>query len=64
MLESLQLYKGMNVLEIGTASGYNAALLLTIIGGTGNVKTLEIDKEIFLKTKKKLEELNYTIFIA
>ncbi|MFH1332087.1 MAG: protein-L-isoaspartate(D-aspartate) O-methyltransferase [archaeon] len=42
MLEALELKKGQKVLEIGTASGYNASLISEIIGKKGKVYTLEI----------------------
>ncbi len=39
MLEALDLEPGMRVLEIGTGTGYNAALLAEIVGGRGSVVT-------------------------
>src|SRR6516165_6069276 len=41
MLDQLQLTTGMRVLEIGTGTGYNAALLAHIVGDTHNVFTIE-----------------------
>lgn len=46
MLEQLDLRAGLNVLEIGAATGYNAALMHYIVGGSGSVTTLEIDNDI------------------
>jgi protein-L-isoaspartate O-methyltransferase len=43
MLEELQLTPGMRVLEIGTGTGYNAALLAHIVGDPHNIFTVEID---------------------
>ena len=43
MLEQLQVRPGDHVLEIGTASGYNAALLAALTGGAGAVVTIELD---------------------
>ncbi len=43
MLEQLALSGGESVLEIGTGSGYNAALLGAIVGTSGRVRTLDID---------------------
>ena len=46
MLGQLDLRAGMNVLEIGAASGYNAALIRHIVGARGHVTSLEIDLEL------------------
>jgi protein-L-isoaspartate(D-aspartate) O-methyltransferase len=42
MLETLDLVAGLRVLEIGTGSGYNTALLATLVGPTGRVISTEI----------------------
>ena len=42
MLEALELKPGMNILEIGAGSGYNAALMGRIVGKKGRVFTTEI----------------------
>lgn len=44
------------VLEIGTGSGYQAAVLAEIVK---EVYTIEIVEELYLSSKKRLEELNY-----
>lgn len=46
MLNQLQLQAGDNVLEIGTASGYNAAIMQYIVGKNGSITTIEIDKTL------------------
>src|SRR5947209_20254991 len=46
MLEQLALAPGMNVLEIGAGTGYNAALLRALVGPTGHVTTVDIDADI------------------
>ena len=45
MLEDLKLTPGLNVLEIGAGTGYNAALLAHVVQ-PGAVTTLEVDKEV------------------
>ncbi len=42
MLEALELKPGMNILEIGAGSGYNAALMARIVGKKGRIFTTEI----------------------
>jgi protein-L-isoaspartate(D-aspartate) O-methyltransferase len=46
MLEQLDVRPGMRVLEIGAATGINAALLAELVGPTGNVVTIEIDDDL------------------
>jgi len=46
MLEQLALAPGMRVLEIGAGTGYNAALLRTLVGETGHVTTIDIDEDL------------------
>lgn len=41
MLEALRLGPGMRVLEVGTGSGYHAALLAHLVGPAGIVHTIE-----------------------
>ncbi|MEW5996972.1 MAG: protein-L-isoaspartate O-methyltransferase [Candidatus Micrarchaeota archaeon] len=41
MLEALDLREGMKVLEVGTGSGYNCALLSVLVGGKGRVVSIE-----------------------
>lgn len=55
MLEALDLKPGNKVLEIGTGSGYTAALISEIIGPEGKVYTLDIIPELIELTKKNLE---------
>jgi protein-L-isoaspartate O-methyltransferase len=44
MLDALRLEQGQRVLEIGTGTGYNAAVLSELVGA-GNVVTVELDPE-------------------
>ena len=57
MTELLQLEKGDRVLEVGTGSGYQAAVLAEI---TDEVYTIEIFEELGRDAKKRLERLGYT----
>lgn len=60
MLDQLKLAKGMNVLEIGAGTGYNAALMQYIVGNTGRVTTLEIDKELVKGAQDALQRAAMT----
>lgn len=46
MLEQLHVQPGDSVLELGTGTGYNAALLAHLAGPTGHVVTLDVDDDI------------------
>ncbi len=54
MLEQLDLRAGMNALEIGTATGFNAALIKGIVGEGGRVVSLEIDSELCQQARGNL----------
>ncbi len=56
MTEALQLKKSDRVLEIGTGSGFQAAVLGKIVD---SVYTIEIIEELALKAKKRLSNLGY-----
>lgn len=46
MLERLELRPGHRVLEIGAGSGYNAALLSTLVGNQGRVTSVELEPDL------------------
>lgn len=54
MLEQLRVRSGDRVLEIGTASGYNAALLAFLTGPTGSVHSVELDPDLADRARDKL----------
>ena len=56
MLQELELKQGNKVLEIGTGSGYNAALISKLIGKKGKLYTMEIIPELAELAKKKLKK--------
>lgn len=55
MLRQLQLRSGMNVLEVGTGTGYNAALIRHIVGDEGKVTSIEIDGAIIDNARANLQ---------
>lgn len=57
MLEQLAPSSGAHVLEVGTASGYNAALLAEMVGGAGSVISLEIEPDLAEAARRTLDEL-------
>lgn len=59
MLEALAPERGMRVLEIGTGTGYNAALLAEIVGSDGFVGTLDIDADVSAEARGALEAMGY-----
>lgn len=56
MTQALQLSKDDRVLEIGTGSGYQAAVLAEIVS---KVYTVERHHSLFLRTRKLFDDLNY-----
>ena len=46
MLEALQLHAGHAVMEIGAGTGYNAALMASIVGAEGRVTSLDISPDL------------------
>jgi protein-L-isoaspartate(D-aspartate) O-methyltransferase len=56
MLECLDIKENQRVLEIGTGSGYETALLSEL---AGEVVTIEIVEELYTEGKARLERLGY-----
>ncbi|MCA1837013.1 MAG: methyltransferase, FxLD system, partial [Actinobacteria bacterium] len=60
MLEQLQPGYGQRVLEIGTGTGYNAAVLAYLVGDTGQVTTMDIDDDLVEQARRNLAAANVT----
>jgi protein-L-isoaspartate(D-aspartate) O-methyltransferase len=54
MLEQLDLKPGHRVLEIGTGTGYNAALMAHMVGEAGQVVTIDIDEDLVETAREHL----------
>lgn len=59
MLEMLDVHEGMRILEIGTGSGYNSALLATLAGERGEVVTVEVDEELAETARQTLASMRF-----
>ncbi|SDH25894.1 protein-L-isoaspartate(D-aspartate) O-methyltransferase [Sinosporangium album] len=46
MLHQLDIQPGQRILELGAATGYNAALMAVLAGPTGHVTTIDIDDDL------------------
>src|ERR1700722_12492733 len=64
MAEQLGLEPGHRVLEIGTGSGYNAAVLAHIVGPGGRVVTIDIDPGLVARAKASLGAAGYAFVEA
>ncbi len=59
MINAAQLHPGAQVLEIGTATGYNAAILQHIVGDEGRVTSIEIDSDLAQQAADHLQQTGY-----
>jgi len=60
MLELLLINPGMKVLEIGTASGYNAALIAELTEDSELVFSIEKEKDLVFKARDNLMKAGYS----
>jgi protein-L-isoaspartate(D-aspartate) O-methyltransferase len=59
MLEQLGLAPGQRVLEVGTGTGYNAALMAQLVGESGAVVTVDIDADMVARAQANLAAAGY-----
>lgn len=62
--EALELNEGDRFLEVGTGSGYGAALAREVVGSKGLVVTVEINPITYRFAKSNLEKLGYKDIIV
>ncbi|MEM0117627.1 MAG: protein-L-isoaspartate(D-aspartate) O-methyltransferase [Conexivisphaerales archaeon] len=60
MLEEMELQQEHSVLEIGTGSGYNIALIAEIVGNSARVITVELDSRLAVFAKNNLQKTGYS----
>jgi protein-L-isoaspartate O-methyltransferase len=58
MLDQLDLAPGLRVLEIGAGTGYNAALLCSVVGAS-RVTTIDVDDELVTLATQRLRRLGH-----
>lgn len=59
MLELLELQAGMNVLEIGAGTGYNAALLAELVGDQRQIVTVDVRDDVVAQSQRLLHRAGY-----
>jgi protein-L-isoaspartate(D-aspartate) O-methyltransferase len=59
MLDQLDLAPGQRVLEIGTGTGYNAALIAHLVQDPGSVVTVEVDRDLADLARRALTAAGY-----
>lgn len=59
MLDQLGLEPGHRVLEVGTGTGYNAAVMSAVVGPGGEVVTIDIDPELVARARSSLLTAGY-----
>lgn len=60
MLDQLEAQPGDRVLELGAGTGYNAALLAHLVGGTGHVTTIDVDDDLVEGARAHLAAAGFT----
>jgi protein-L-isoaspartate(D-aspartate) O-methyltransferase len=63
-LELLNLRPGLSVLEIGTGTGYNAALMGVLVGPTGQVTSMDIEPDLVESAIQHLRAAGITNVLA
>ncbi|NPA85186.1 MAG: protein-L-isoaspartate(D-aspartate) O-methyltransferase [Crenarchaeota archaeon] len=59
MVEAAEIGRGDRVLEVGTGSGYHAAIMAELVGPEGHVYTIERIPELAEQARERLRALGY-----
>ncbi|MDR6222300.1 protein-L-isoaspartate(D-aspartate) O-methyltransferase [Methanococcoides alaskense] len=60
MCDLLEITEGMTILEIGSGSGYNAAVMAELVGKNGKIYTIERIPELAELARSNLERAGYS----
>jgi len=60
MCELLDLQEGMKVLDVGTGSGYHAAVMANLVGPSGHIYSVERIPELVMVARSNLQEVGIT----
>lgn len=60
LMDGLKLREGLNVLHIGTGTGYSAALIKHAVGVGGRVTTIEIDRDVAHSAEAALSRAGFS----
>ncbi|MEU3020908.1 rRNA adenine N-6-methyltransferase family protein [Nocardiopsis sp. NPDC007018] len=61
MIQAAGIEPGMRVLEIGTGTGWNAAILASLVGPAGSVTSVEIDSNVAAHARDRLAGTNVKV---
>ena len=64
MTEALGVKEGMKILEVGTGSGYQAAIIAELVGENGLVVTTEVRKKLFEFANENLRHCKNVLVVA
>lgn len=64
MLERLDVRAGHRVLEIGAGTGYNAALLASLVGPHGAVTSIELEPDLAAQAAAALRQVGYAVQVV
>jgi protein-L-isoaspartate(D-aspartate) O-methyltransferase len=64
MCEAMDIKKSQKILEIGTGSGYHAAIVAQLVGKTGWVYTIERFESLAISAKQNLDTIDCTNVIV
>lgn len=63
MLEHLELRQGLRVLEVGTGTGYNAALIWKLVSPSGTVTSVELEADLAAAAESALRAGDYPVTV-